>query len=114
MTVAKVLLATLMLGVPAPLAQATLAPSTTEENGTMQQHPYIGMWVTGDGHVRQELLPNGRYDEARGTRQSAYQGRYEVTGNMIYYWDDTGFEADGEFVNENELHHGGMIFFRER
>ena len=28
-------------------------------------HPYIGMWVTGDGHIRQELLPNGRYDEAR-------------------------------------------------
>ena len=80
----------------------------------MEQHPYIGMWVTGDGHVRQELLPNGSYDEARGTRQSAYQGRYEVTGKMIYYWDDTGFEADGEFVNENELHHGGMIFFREQ
>lgn len=79
----------------------------------MQQHPFIGMWVTKDGHVRQELLPDGRYDEARGTWQSAYQGRYEVTGTSIYYWDDTGFEADGELVSENELHHGGMIFFRE-
>lgn len=78
----------------------------------MQQHPYIGMWVTADGVIRQELLPNGRYDEARGSRQSAYQGRYEVEGNMIFYWDDTGFTADGEFVTDDELHHGGMIFFR--
>jgi hypothetical protein len=80
----------------------------------MQQHPYVGMWVTGDGRIRQELLANGRYDEARGARKSAYQGRYEVRGNQIDYWDDTDFAADGVFVNDNELHHGGMIFFRER
>ena len=79
----------------------------------MRQHPYAGMWVTGDGHIRQELLPSGRYDEARGKRTSAYQGRYEVRGNRIDYWDDTGFTADGVFVNDNELHHGGMIFYRE-
>lgn len=81
---------------------------------TMQQHPYIGMWVTGDGQIRQELLANNRYDEARGSRQSAYQGRYEVRENEIFYWDDTGFTADGIFVNDDELHHGGMIFFREK
>lgn len=23
----------------------------------------VGMWVTADGHIRQELLPGGRYDE---------------------------------------------------
>ena len=78
------------------------------------QHPYVGMWVTRDGHIRQELLPNGRYDEARGTRRSAYQGRYEVRGRDIFYWDDTGFTADGVFVDENQLSHGGMTFFRER
>ena len=78
------------------------------------QHPYIGMWVTGNGYVRQELLPNGRYDEARGNRKSAYQGRYEVRGNHIDYWDDTGFTADGDFVSMDELHHGGMIFYREK
>jgi hypothetical protein len=81
---------------------------------TMTQHPYVGMWVTADGHIRQELLANGRYDEARGSRQSAYQGRYEVRGTHIDYWDDTGFTADGTFVNEDELHHGGMIFYREK
>ncbi|MGV6874112.1 Atu4866 domain-containing protein [Pseudochelatococcus sp. B33] len=80
----------------------------------MHQHPYVGMWVTADGHIRQELLPNGRYDEARGTRKSAYRGRYEIAGNHINYWDDTGFIADGIFVTRDELHHGGMVFFREK
>jgi hypothetical protein len=79
-----------------------------------QAHPYVGMWVTPDGHIRHELLPNGRYDEARGTRESAYRGRYEVRGDHIDYWDDTGFTADGEFVDENTLHHGGMVFRRAR
>lgn len=77
-------------------------------------HPYVGMWVTPDGRIRQELLPNGRYDEARGTRRSAYQGRYVVTGTNIDYWDDTGFTADGTFVSDDVLHHGGMIFHREK
>ncbi|MBB4840948.1 hypothetical protein HNP52_004045 [Sphingomonas kyeonggiensis] len=49
----------------------------------MAEHSYVGMWVTGDGRIRQELLANGRYDEARGSRQSAYQVRYEVMGNQV-------------------------------
>lgn len=40
-------------------------------------HPYVGMWETTDGRIRHQLLPNGRYDEARGSRESAYRGRYE-------------------------------------
>lgn len=75
-------------------------------------HPYVGLWVTADGYVRHELLPNGRYVEARGARERAYEGRYEVTGTRIEYWDDTGFTADGEFVDADILHHGGMIFRR--
>lgn len=82
------------------------------KGNTMAQHPYVGMWVTEDRQIRHELLPDGRYDEARGTRKSAYQGRYEVNGNHIDYWDDTGFTADGEFTDRNTLHHGGMIFRR--
>ncbi|MFD2741785.1 MULTISPECIES: Atu4866 domain-containing protein [Sphingobacterium] len=73
---------------------------------------YLGMWVTKDGHIRHELLPNNRYDEARGNRQSAYQGSYTVSGNHIDYQDDTGFTADGEF-RDGVLYHGGMIFFKE-
>ena len=79
----------------------------------MEQQPfYIGMWVTGDGHIRQELLPGGRYDEARGTRKSAYQGSYVVTGMHIDYKDDTGFTADGEF-REGVLYHAGVVMYKE-
>jgi hypothetical protein len=101
------------------LAAASIASSEdiNMQNQPDSDHPYVGhryvgMWITGDGHVRQELLANGRYDEARGTRRSAYQGRYEVRGDHIEYWDDTGFTADGDFV-DGVLHHGGMIFYRD-
>ncbi|MFE0474881.1 Atu4866 domain-containing protein [Streptomyces sp. NPDC058947] len=75
-------------------------------------HPFVGMWVTADGHIRQELLPNGRYDEARGTRQSAYTGRYSVTGNHIDYVDDTGFTATGD-VRDGVLYHEHLVLYRE-
>lgn len=78
-----------------------------------KSHPYAGMWVTKDGYIRHELLPNGRYDEARGSRKSAYQGRYRVEGNRILYWDDTGFTADGDF-RDGVLYHAGMVLYRER
>lgn len=54
--------------------------AAADPNGGTMQHSYLGMWATGDGHISQELLANGRYDEARGSRKSAYQGRYEVRG----------------------------------
>ncbi|WP_286951198.1 Atu4866 domain-containing protein [Mesonia sp.] len=73
---------------------------------------YIGMWVTEDGNIRHELLPNKRYDEARGNKKSSYQGDYKVTGNHIDYKDDTGFTADGEFKN-GILYHAGMILYKE-
>ena len=82
-----------------------------QEIDMQQDHPYLGMWVTEDNHVRQELKPNGRYAEARGTRENAYTGRYEVEGNRIEYWDDTGFTADGEFI-DGVLYHGGMVMRR--
>lgn len=88
--------------------------STAGDQPMTAAHPYIGFWVTADGRIRQQLLANGRYDEARGSRESAYQGRYEVKGNQINYWDDTGFSADGVFVDANTLHHGGMIFYRRQ
>ncbi|SHM00287.1 protein Atu4866 [Pseudomonas punonensis] len=93
-------------------SQAATSSKTQQEERQMTVHPYVGMWVTDDGQIRHELLPDNRYDEARGTRESAYQGRYEVNGTHIDYWDDTGFTADGEFVDRNTLHHGGMIFRR--
>ncbi len=74
--------------------------------------PYVGMWVTADGYIRHNLLANDRYDEARGKRESAYQGRYAVRGNHIDYWDDTGFTAEGTFIDD-VLHHAGMILYRQ-
>ncbi|UFT99565.1 Atu4866 domain-containing protein [Radiobacillus kanasensis] len=81
-------------------------------NEQATSHSYVGMWVTKDGHIRHELLPNGRYDEARGNRKSAYQGSYTIEGNHIEYVDDTGFTADGDFVN-GVLYHEGMVLYRE-
>jgi hypothetical protein len=80
---------------------------------TMADHPYVGMWVTADGYIRHELLQEGRYDEQRGKRRSAYRGRYIVTGTHIDYIDDTGFTADGDFI-DGVLHHAGMVLRREK
>jgi len=45
----------------------------------MNPHLHLGMWVTADGRIRQELLPTGRYEEERDGRKRAYVGRYTVT-----------------------------------
>ena len=85
----------------------------TEQEKTIEEtKAYIGIWVTADRHIRHELLPDNRYDEDRGSRKSAYQGRYKVTGNHIDYKDDTGFTADGEFRN-GILYHAGMVLYKE-
>ena len=75
-------------------------------------HPYVGLWLTDDGQIRHELLANGRYVEARGTRERAYEGRYEIAGDHIDYRDDTGFTAEGDF-RDGVLHHAGMILRRK-
>jgi len=86
---------------------------TTMDKTIEDTKEYIGMWVTKDGYIRHELLPNNRYDEARGNRKSAYQGSYKVTGDHIDYEDDTSFTADGEF-KDGILYHGGMILYKEK
>lgn len=108
------------------IAKALAFPDTHERNSlkfkkkenTMEQtieetKGYIGMWVTKDGYIRHELLPNFRYDEARGSKKSAYQGSYRISGNHIDYKDDTGFTADGEF-REGILYHAGMVLYKEQ
>ncbi|PBC72103.1 putative ligand-binding protein with streptavidin-like fold [Streptomyces sp. TLI_235] len=84
----------------------------TSNDTPRDPHPYVGMWVTADGYIRQELLPNGRYDEARGNRQSAYTGRYTVTGNHIDYVDDIGFTATGD-IRDGILFHEHLVLYRE-
>ncbi|WP_159929391.1 MULTISPECIES: Atu4866 domain-containing protein [Nocardia] len=75
-------------------------------------HPYVGMWVTADGRIRQELLASGRYEEERDGRKRAYTGRYTVTGAHIDYHDDLGFTATGN-VRDGVLHHEHLVLYRE-
>lgn len=89
-------------------------PTAMETKQTMQESKeYIGMWVTADGYIRHNLLPENRYDEARGKRESAYQGSYKVTGDHIDYKDDTGFTADGDF-RDGILYHAGMVLYKQK
>lgn len=81
-------------------------------SGESAPHPYVGMWVTADGRIRQELLPSGRYEEERDGRKRAYTGRYTVTGTHIHYQDDLGFTATGD-VRDNVLYHEHLVLYRE-
>ncbi|WP_405975097.1 Atu4866 domain-containing protein [Streptomyces sp. NBC_00988] len=68
--------------------------------------PRIGVWIDENDFLHQELTPDGRYDETRGGRPHAYEGRYWIDGDRIDYLDDLGFWAFGEFRGD-ELHHAG-------
>ena len=78
----------------------------------MEKDQHIGVWVTSDGYIRHELLPNGRYVEGRGNRKVAYTGFYSIRGRHIEYLDDTGFIADGDF-DGNIFYHAGMVLYKE-
>jgi hypothetical protein len=78
----------------------------------MASHPYIGLWVTDDGYIRQQLSADGRYEEARGPRAGAASGRYSVENDRIKYVEDSsGATADGRF-EDGVLHHDGMALYR--
>ncbi|MGC4009579.1 MAG: Atu4866 domain-containing protein [Pseudomonas sp.] len=72
---------------------------------------FAGVWISGDGFIRHELLPTGRYVEARGTQEKAYEGEFRISGTHIDYKDDTGFSADGDF-KDGILYHAGMVLYR--
>lgn len=93
----------------------TAAPgrSTTPETGIpaapdLTGNPRVGVWIDRHGFLHQELNADGRYDETRGGRPHAYQGRYWIDGDRIDYLDDLGFWAYGEFQGD-ELHHAGYV-----
>lgn len=72
----------------------------------------VGVWADVEGFLYQELTADGRYDETRGGRPHAFQGRYRVDGDRIDYLDDLGFWAFGEFDGDT-LHHAGYTMHRE-
>ncbi len=75
-------------------------------NGTIEDSKkYLVMLVTSDGYIGQELLPSHCYDQTKGDRKSICLDSYSADKNHIYYVADAGFSPDGEFINENTLHH---------
>lgn len=95
----------------APAAEGMRKRNETEMEAGMTTQAYSGLWVTADGFIRHELLPGGRYVEARGDKEKAYEGRYWLVGDHIEYRDDTGFTADGDF-RDGILYHAGMVLYR--
>ena len=96
-------------------AAATGIATTTsraQQESPMADQRFVGMWVTAGGHIRLELRSDGRYDEARGTRKSAYTGRYSVRGDDLHFVDDSGFTATGRVV-DGTLTVGPDTFRRE-
>ncbi|MGN5240435.1 MULTISPECIES: Atu4866 domain-containing protein [unclassified Rhodococcus (in: high G+C Gram-positive bacteria)] len=83
-----------------------------EQTETESQADVVGMWVTADGFIRQELRSDGRYDEARGARRSAYTGNYTVAGSHLEYVDDSGFTATGD-LRDGVLFHEHLVLYRE-
>lgn len=115
-----IMLSGLILSIMATLAMAGLLSVSAflepkiNHSVTMEEskQDFTGLWVTKDGYIRHQLLPEGRYDEARGKKESAYKGSYTITDNHIDYKDDTGFTADGDF-KDGVLHHGGYLFYKQ-
>ncbi|MFF2173338.1 Atu4866 domain-containing protein [[Kitasatospora] papulosa] len=71
-------------------------------------HPRVGVWIDETDFLHQELQGDGRYDETRGGRPHAYQGRFWIDGDRIDYLDDLGFWAYGEW-KDDVLHHAHYI-----
>jgi Agrobacterium tumefaciens protein Atu4866 len=94
------------------VAQPAGTAAANEDSSSMNSPDVVGMWVTGNGFIRLELLPGGRYDEARGERKSAYKGSYTVRGSNLHFVDDSGFTATGIIV-DGVLSVGGDSFRKE-
>ncbi len=93
-------------------AGSAITTANAQQESPMADQRFVGMWVTADGHIRLELQSGGRYDEARGTRKSAYTGRYSVRGDVLHFVDDSGFTATGRVV-DGTLTVGPDTFRRE-
>ncbi|MBT3166217.1 Atu4866 domain-containing protein [Streptomyces sp. Vc74B-19] len=85
-------------------APRTGVPAAPDLTGS----PRVGVWIDVKDFLHQELGADGRYDETRGGRPHAYQGRFWIDGDRIDYLDDLGFWAYGEFKGD-ELHHAGYV-----
>ncbi|WPP05915.1 Atu4866 domain-containing protein [Methylocella tundrae] len=57
-------------------------------------------------------MPNGRYDEARGRRESAHQGVTRGSSNRFQYWVGTEF-VDGARYRTERYHRCGQLKYDE-
>jgi hypothetical protein len=97
----------LWAGTDAP-GRATAPETGIPASPDLTGSPRVGVWIDRKDFLHQELTADGRYDETRGGRPHAYQGRYWIDGDRIDYLDDLGFWAYGEF-QDDELHHAGYV-----
>ncbi|MFE5372965.1 Atu4866 domain-containing protein [Streptomyces mirabilis] len=67
---------------------------------TLTGSPRVSVWIDRHDFPHQEPTADGRYDETRGGRPHAYQGRYWIDGDRIDYLDHLGFWAYGEFQGD--------------
>ncbi|MET8829022.1 Atu4866 domain-containing protein [Streptomyces sp. NPDC004610] len=95
-------------GADLPAPAATTPGTGTPAPQDLTGDPRVGVWIDRNDFLHQELTADGRYDETRGGRPHAYQGRYWIDGDRIDYLDDLGFWAYGEF-RDDELHHAGYV-----
>ncbi|MFI0511082.1 Atu4866 domain-containing protein [Streptomyces sp. WSLK1-5] len=94
-------------GIDAP-GRATAPEAGIPDAPDLTGSPRVGVWIDRKDFLHQELTAEGRYDETRGGRSHAYQGRFWIDGDRIDYLDDLGFWAYGEFHGD-ELHHAGYV-----
>ncbi|MEU6716361.1 Atu4866 domain-containing protein [Nonomuraea sp. NPDC046802] len=52
------------------------------------------MWVDTEDFLHQELTSDGRYDETRGGRPHALQGRYRVDGSPARFASGTASSSE--------------------
>ncbi|TCB93372.1 amidohydrolase [Micromonospora zingiberis] len=98
------------------LTPASQPDATTDAEGGGAGHvdpERVGVWVDTEDFLHQELTADGRYDETRGGRRHAFQGRYWIDGDRIDYLDDLGFWAFGRFDGDT-LHHAGYTMHRRQ
>ncbi|AXY76260.1 hypothetical protein D3H65_20685 [Paraflavitalea soli] len=72
---------------------------------------YVGVWITRNGYIRHELLPDGHYVEARGDQKNAFHGKYTFTGDHIDYVDDDGLTTDA-VIKDGTLYHAGVALHK--
>jgi hypothetical protein len=91
-----------------------LAARPSGEHGrkaSVTARDHLGLWVTADGQVRQELLPDGRFVETGWDGQRMAAGFYQLEANHIEYRDDRGLVAAGDF-RDGMLYQSGMVLYR--